>query len=212
LKEIKTENVENLIKPIEETRTSTALNIRQSHRDGISKYAFAQKMTLTDVVDEFFSIALSKVNDTAIIDQMMEQTNGFIFSRDVERVKAALPSTVAKKLTPYQVAYLYTETKDQSDAQRVFDALQLKGEIDEISECNRMLEIASKFSKDGQLLGYNLATLANVLKSKLSQLQSEYLTLKLGQEPCKTLQARRPDLFPKPNIFTDETENDEEIK
>jgi hypothetical protein len=201
LKEIKTENVENLIKPIEETRTSTALNIRQSHRDGISKYAFAQKMTLTDVVDEFFSIALSKVNDTAIIDQMMEQTNGFIFSRDVERVKAALPSTVAKKLTPYQVAYLYTETKDQSDAQRVFDALQLKGEIDEISECNRMLEIASKFSKDGQLL-----------KSKLSQLQSEYLTLKLGQEPCKTLQARRPDLFPKPNIFTDETENDEEIK
>jgi hypothetical protein len=208
----KCESIENqtFIKPLEEATSRTTLILRQSIRDGVSKYAFAQKMTLADVIDELLSIGLSKANDTTAIDQMDGQTNNFIFSRDIARVKKLLPPEIAKKFLPYQIAYLYTKTKDPSDAEKLFAALQLEDKIDEISEVNRVLETASKFGKEGQLLGYNFATLANMQKARLSLLQSEYLALKIGQEACNNIQARRPDLFPKPNVFSDDAETEEE--
>jgi hypothetical protein len=191
---------EKVIAPIEEKRLKTTVNLKQTHVDGLNKIAVAKGMTQTAIIDEALSIALSQFNDTAFIDKMFAETNGFIFNRDLERVTQMLSADVAKKLSPVQIAYLYVGLKDSADRQRVFSVLALNRAVDEIDEVNRCLEIASKFT-DGKLTGYNMSTLANQLKAKLSPLQKEYLFKKIGQSAFDELKEKRQDIFAEKTVF-----------
>lgn len=191
---------EKVIAPIEERRLKTTVNLKQIHVDGLNKIAVAKGMTQTAIIDEALSIALSQFNDTAFIDKMLAETNGFIFNRDLERVTQLLSADIAKKLTPSQIAYLYIGLKDSADRQRVFSALPLTQALDEINEINRCLETASKFA-DSKLTGYNLSTLANQLKAKLSPLQKEYLLKKIGQSAFDELKEKRQEIFTEKNVF-----------
>lgn len=192
---------EKVIAPLEEKRVKTTVNLKQIHVDGLNKIAVAKAMTQTAIIDEAITVALSKFNDTTSIDKMLEDTNGFLFNRDIDRVLQMLPIEVAKKLAPSQLAYLYVGLKDSADRQRVFSALSLSNALDDINEINRCLETASKFI-DGKLAGYNLSTLANQLKAKLSPLQKEYLLKKIGQSAFEALKERRQDLFLEKSVFT----------
>jgi len=196
---------EKVIAPIEERRLKTTVNLKQTHVDGLNKIAVAKGMTQTAIIDEALSIALSQLNNTTFIDKMLAETNGFIFNRDLERVTQMLSADVAKKLAPSQIAYLYVGLKDSADRQRVFTALSLTSAFDEINEINRCLEIASKFA-DSKLTGYNLSTLANQLKAKLSPLQKEYLLKKIGQSAFDELKEKRQEIFAEKNVFGKTTE------
>lgn len=197
-----------LIEPTEEKRVRTSLNLLKTHVDGLSEVADARNppKTKTAIMDEALSIALGKFNEIAFIDQMLAETGNFFFNRDLERVKRTIPIEKVKTLTPYQKAYLHFKLKDPADRQRVFEALGLVTELDQINTMNEMLEKASKF-KDGKLLGYNFNKIAHEIRAKLTPIQVKYLTLKLGSETIEKLKQFTLNKFPKTDIFKEETMN-----
>lgn len=190
----------NLVPPIEEKRVRTTLNLSKTNIDGLSKIATAKKVTLTAMMDEAISTALSVFNDTTLIDRMLRETNGYIFNRDLDAVKQKLNGDIIQKLTPFQKAYLYTHLKDANDALRVFEALGFSEDLDEINVVNSILEKASKF-RDQQFIGYSIPMLANETKAALSVLQAEYLQAKIGIEAIAKLKEWRPDLFQAESAF-----------
>jgi hypothetical protein len=89
-----------ITQPIEGKRMRTSLNLQQIHIDGLSKIAKDQKITLTAMMDKALTIALSVFNNTSEIDLMLRETNGYIFKRDLERVKGYLSTLMKKGMTP----------------------------------------------------------------------------------------------------------------
>lgn len=200
-KEISTEGV---IPPIEEKRVKTTVNLKQTHVEELNKIAIAKGLTQTAIIDEAISAALSEFNDTTVIDKMLVDTNGFLFNRDVEQVKKLLPVEMAKKFSPSQIAYLYLNSKDSTDRQRLFNALSLANAHDEINETNRWLEVSSKF-ENGRFMGYNFSTLVNQPKAKLTPLQKEYLLRKIGQKAFEAMKEYRQDIFIEKSVFATQT-------
>jgi hypothetical protein len=196
-------NMENskpeITRPIEGKRIRTSLNLQQIHVDGLSKIAKFQNKTLTAIIDKALTIALSDFNKTTDIDTTLRETNGYIFSRDLDRVTRFLSIEMAKTLIPYQRAYLYCNLKDLADRQRVFKALALDASMQEIDAMNVVLDKAANFNGE-QFLGYNVYTIANELRAPMTILQLEYLTLKLGSEAIAKLRERISEKFPDLNI------------
>lgn len=201
----KTKTSEELTEPVEERRIRTSFNIRMRHADALSKIADAKKLTKTDIIDNALETEISKFYDTTAIDNMLNATNGFWFHRDLEKVKACL-SQEKIKLIPYKIAYLYCKLRNPADAQEVFNATGLSKEMEDIDAVNMILDKATRISPDGHLIGYKLAVVANGIHMKLSQLQEEYLTLKLGKEAIEKIKQRTIDKFPKIEMFTSETQ------
>ena len=197
---IKMENETEIIEPTEGKRLPTCLKLLKSHVDGLSEIADARGLTKTAIIDQALSVAISNFNDTTFIDQMLAETKNFWFTRDLERVKQLMPLEKAKNLSPYQKAYLNFKLKDLADRQRVFEALSLVTELDQISTMNAVLEKASKL-QDGRLLGFNINKIAHEIRAKLTPLQVQYLTLKLGSETIEKLQQLTINKFPKIEIF-----------
>jgi hypothetical protein len=195
-----------IVEPAEGKRLRTSLNLLKTHVDGLSEIADARNPTVTKtaIMDEALSIALSKFNDTTFIDQMVAETNDFWFNRNLERVKQLMPIEKAKNLSPYQKAYLNFKLKDSADRQRTFEALGLVTELDQITTMNEFLEKASKF-KDGKLLGFNINQIAHEIRAKLTPLQVQYLTMKLGLESINKLRQLTISKFPKIEIFTEKS-------
>ena len=189
-----------IVEPTEGKRIRTSLNLLMTQVDALSEIADAKNLTKTAIIDEALSIALSKFNDTTQIDQAIACSNSFWFSRDLERVKQSLPYEEAKKLSPSQKVYLYSKLKDAADQQRVFEALGLITDLDEINTINMMLQKVSKF-QDGRLLGYNLPMLSQSIRAKLTPLQEKYLASKLGTESMNKLKQHINDKFSKSTIF-----------
>lgn len=188
------------IKPTETQRVRTTLNLRKTDVDGISKFAAERGATQTAIMDTVLDIALAELRNTKKIDQMLKDTNGFIFERDLAVVQRFLPPEEVKPLSAFQKAYLWFKLKDQKDRERVFDALGLTEEINEINVVSAILENASIF-KDGIHVGYSTPKLANEMRAKLSPIQMEFLNLKIGNEAFAKLKEKRPDLFPEVNVF-----------
>ncbi len=188
-----------LIEPIEDKRLRTTLNLRKNHLDGLFKIAKDQRTTMTAIMDKALTYALSVFNSTSDVDAMLSQTNGYIFNRDLQRVMSVLPLTKAKDMTPYQKAYLYCKLRDMADRQRVFTALKLEAQIEEIDAMNTVLDKAARFNGE-QCIGYNVHTIANEIRAPLTVLQLEYLQLKLGIEAIAKLQQRIPEKFSDLNL------------
>lgn len=193
-----------IIEPTEGKRLPTTLKLLKSHVDGLSEIADARDLTKTAIIDEALSIAISKFNDTTFIDQMLRETSNFWFNRDLERVKQLMPIEKAKSLSPYQKAYLNFKLKDRADRQRVFEALSLVTELDQINTMNVVLEKASKL-QDGKLLGFNVNRIAHEIRAKLTPLQVQYLRMKLGSESINKLQQLTINRFPKIEIFKEKS-------
>jgi hypothetical protein len=193
-------NETEIVEPTEGKRMRTSFNILTTQVDALAEIAEAKNLTKTALIDEALATYLSEVNKTTKIDGMLATTNSFLFSRDLERVKELLSPDEAKKLLPPQKVYLYSKLKDVTDRQRVFEALGLITDLDEINTINMLLEKASKF-KDGKLLGYNLNMLAHHIRAKLTPLQEKHLALKLGTDSIKKLKRHIIDKFPQPQIF-----------
>jgi hypothetical protein len=205
----KTKTSEELTAPVEERRLRTSFNIRVRHADALSKIADAKGLTKTDIIDDALETEISKFYDTTAIDNMLNATNGFWFHRDLEKVKACL-SQEKIKLIPYKIAYLYCKLRNLADAQEVFNAAGLSKEMEDIDAVNMILDKAARISPDGHLEGYKLAVVANGINMKLSQLQEEYLTLKLGKEAIEKIKQRTIDKFPKSKIFTESSQEPSE--
>ena len=197
-----------IAEPTEGKRLRTTLNLLKTQVDALSEIADAKNLTKTAIIDEALSIALSKLNDTTQIDQAIASSNSFWFSRDLERIKQSLPSEEAKKLSPQQKVYLYSKLKDVADQLRVFEALGLITDLDEINTINMLLEKVSKF-QDGRLLGYNLPMLSQNIRAKLTPLQEKYLSSKLGIGSMNKLKQHIIGKFPKSKIFGEIDEIDE---
>jgi len=196
----------SLVKPIENRRLRTTLNLLKTHTDGLSKIAQDQNITLTAMMDKALTIALSIFNNTSEIDLMLRETSGYLFNRDLERVKSCLSALIEKGMTPTQKAYLYCNLKDTSDRHRVFAALSLNEALQQIEAINGTLDKAARFNGD-QFLGFNLYTIANELRAPMTILQLEYLTLKLGNEAIAKLQERIPEKFPNLNVSNESDKN-----
>jgi hypothetical protein len=110
-----------------------------------------------------------------------------------------LPVETAKAMIPYQIAYLYCNLKDTADRDRVFPALKLNNELKQINALNGVLQKASEFEGE-KLKGYNIFQLAIDINAKLTLLQQEYLTLKLGADSMKQLKERNPSIFPEVDL------------
>lgn len=184
----------DLVKP-EDKRVRTTLNLRKTDMKELSKIAKDQNITLTTMMDKALTIAFSFYKNMSDIDRMLRETNGYIFNRDLERVKSCLSALIEKGMTPTQKAYLYCNLKDTADRQRVFDALSLNEALQQIEAMNGILDKAARFNGE-QFVGFNLYTIANELRAPMTILQLEYLTLKLGNEAIVKLQERIPEKFP----------------
>jgi len=200
-----------IIEPIEGKRQRTTVNLLQTDVDALSEIAESKDLTKTHIIDTALSLAMSKFNETTTIDQMLKQTNNFWFNRDLDIVKQILPPEQAKTLTPHQKAYLYVNLRDSTDRQKVFEALDLLNDLDQINAMNLILEKASKF-QDGQLLGYNINIIANEIRAKITPLQRKYCQFKLGSENLAKLEALTVDKFPKPAIFKEKESKSPEIE
>lgn len=193
------------VSPTENRRKKTSLNILVNQLDESAKIAASRKLTLTAITDEAFADYIAKVNNVSEIDKMLQETNGFWFSRDLARVSQTLDAGKVGKLVPYQKAYLYQHLKDGEDRTKVFEHLGLDDELKQINAINEKLQEASIF-KDNVLQGYNLYKIALNLRAKLTPLQIEYLQMKLGNDASVKLNERRPDLFPELDAFTGDDE------
>jgi hypothetical protein len=195
---------DGVIQPAEIKRTRTTVILPQPTLDAASKIGVDQKLSQTAIVAEALSDWVVKKTDTAAIDSMLKETSGFWFERDLSRVLALLPLEQAKNLTAPQKTFLYQNLKDTADRDRVFSALNLCDDLDDINSMNELLEKVSIFQGD-QLIGYNAGSLANNVRAKiLTAIQAEYLSVKIGSEAFEKFKARRPDLFPEINVFKDE--------
>ncbi len=184
-----------LAPPIEEITVRTTLNIQKSNAEALSRIGAFKNLSLTAMVNEALKDYSGKMNNVQTIDKMISKTNGFWFERDEDQVIMLLPIEVAKKMLPYQIAYLYCNLKDQADRERTFSALTLNEELKQINALNGVLQKCSEF--DGEKLkGYNIYQLAIDLKAKLTGIQYDYLKLKLGTASLQKLEERRPDIFP----------------
>ncbi|MGE5574535.1 MAG: hypothetical protein ACM3UL_00215 [Ignavibacteria bacterium] len=198
----------NLVAPIEEQFVRTTLNIQKSLMEGISRIGASKNLTLTVMTNEALKDYCAKMNNVQQIENMIRETNGFWFERDLSQVTKLLPIEVAKAMLPYQIAYLYCNLKDTADRERIFAALKLSDQLQQINAYNGLLQKVSQF--DGEKLkGYNVYQLALDIRAKLTPLQCEYLTLKIGSDSMETLRQRRPDIFPEVTLqsqLNEETE------
>lgn len=191
--------------PTEGKRLHTSLNLLISQADALSEIAEAKNMSKTSIIDEAIRTFLSKENETTKIDQMLSSTDGYWFERNLEQVTKLLPPDDAKKLLPKQKVHLYLKLKNDADRQRVFEALGLTTDLDEINTVNDWLKEVSKI-QDGKLRGYNLNSLAHKVRAKLTPLQEKYLGAKLGKDSMEKLSQHINDKMPKAQIFKDNTE------
>ena len=195
----KQKEINILALPIEERNVRTTLNIQKIRVEGLARIGAFKDLTLTAMVNEAIKDYCAKMNNTQQIDCMIRDTNGFWSNRDLSRVTKLLPVEIATKMLPYQVAYLYCNLKDTADRERVFTTLNLSDELKQINALNGVLQKASIF--DGETLkGFNIYQLAIDLQAKLTELQYDYLQLKLGADSLEKLKERRPAIFPEVTI------------
>jgi len=102
---------DSLAPPIEEIAVRTTLNIQKSNAEGLARTAASTGLSLTTMVNDALKDYNAKMNDVQAIDKMISATNGFWFERDEDNVIKLLPIEVAKKMLPYQIAYLYCNIK-----------------------------------------------------------------------------------------------------
>jgi hypothetical protein len=196
-----------LTPPMEEVVVRTTLNIKNSNLQALARIGTCKKLTLTAMTNEALKDYSGKMNNVQQIDAMIRETNGFWFKRAIDQVLKMLPIDTAKIMLPYQIAYLYCNLKDTADRDCVFSALKLTDELQQINAYNGLLQKASQF--DGEKLkGYNIYQLAVDVKAKLTPLQYEYLTLKIGSDSMEQLRERRPEIFPD-DILPDESQKEE---
>jgi hypothetical protein len=181
------------IKPTENRRKKTSFNLLQKNIENFSRCATARGITQTEAMDEAMTNWIAEMTNTSDIEQMIAKTNGFIFERNLDTVKAMLESKIAK-FGAFKTAYLYGRLKDKDDRSRVFAVLGLGDALKQIDEMNRILEKSSIF-KGSEFTGYNEFTVSNELKAILTPLQAEYLKDKLGVEAFNKLKVQRPSVF-----------------
>ncbi len=192
--------------PLEEISVRTTLNIQKSNMESLTRIGAFKNITLTTMLNEALKDYCAKMNNVQHIDNVIRETNGFWFERDLAYVLKLLPIEKAKSLLPYQKAYLYCNLKDTSDRNRVFTTLKLGDELRQINAYNEILQKASEF--DGEnLKGYNIYQLAIDIKAQMTELQYEYLRLKIGHEAILKLEQLNPNVFPKV-ILPEENETD----
>lgn len=193
--ENKPEN-KDLAEPIGQQRIRTTNDFKKTHLEGLSKIATAKNVTRIAVLDEAFDTYLGIINDVADIDQLIAKTKDYWVERNLDIVKEKLPVDKCKTMVPFKKAYLFTKLKDETDRLRVFTALDLCKEFDELKLVNGILEKAANRNKDGSLNGYSLPQIANEIRLELSLIQVEFLQLVLGQKVVDALRTRAKGKFP----------------
>lgn len=197
--------------PMEESSVRTTLYIKNSNLQALTRIGSGKNLTFTAMANEAMKDYCAKMNNVQQIDTMIRETNGFWYRRDLAQVVKLLPVEVAKAMIPYQIAYLYCNLKDTADKEQVFQVLKLVNELKQINALNGVLQKASEFEGE-RLIGYNIYQLAIDITAKLTLLQHEYLTLKLGSDSMKQLEERNPSIFPEVALqveLSDESDKEE---
>lgn len=187
------------VEPITEHRSRTTNDFKDSDLEFFSKVATERNVSRVALMDEAFSDFQKKVNCTADIDRMLAETSGYWVERDLAKVKTLMP-TECKTMPAFKKAYLFLKLKDTADRKRVFNALKLDEDFDEVQETQKILDIASKRNQEGVLINYSIPSIANEIRSDLKPVAVEYLQLKLGQKALNIIRERTRDKFPKSNF------------
>ncbi|MGD6851106.1 MAG: hypothetical protein ACQCN6_03500 [Candidatus Bathyarchaeia archaeon] len=208
-------NSTSLALPIEEQSVRTTLNIKKSNLEGLTRIGASKHLTLTAMTNEALKDFCAKMNNVQKIDYMISETNGYWSTRDLNRVLKLLPIETVKAMIPYQIASLYRRLRDNQDRERVFIALALTDELQQINALNDAIQKASIFEGE-KLQSCNIYKLAIELKAKLTPLQLDYLTIVFGKDAMEILLKRRPDIIPDETLPDDsqkeEAADDEETQ
>lgn len=185
------------IKSVEGKHVKTSVSLLQINFHSFSKLANEKKLSASAAMDEAVADWVAKYRNMGEIDRLLQETDNYIFARDLTKVAAIIDKPKAANFSAYQLSYLYRKLKDEKDRTRTFEALGLTDALRAFQEVDRILQKATIVNADGTFKAYNEYTIANELKAVQTPVQIEYLESKIGADALIKLKTQRPNVFPK---------------